>query len=235
MHKKNEYEPAAVSPDTRQSGVSKFFFGLDVKRFPPHQDPELQARIERIGTSLIPAYQRALPPDDPTRFNFRFQIVDIKEYNEPSTLPNGIVIVPYIGLDRLRSDSELAAPIAVAIAFALEKEQVRGRSARNSITSGQVAGEIAGIFIPFAGLPGDIAGGIAKRHLLELQVEQSGRVALCLMHDAGYDLKLAPIALWLSASKKPKPIEEIKMPAHATNLYKALGTTWQPGTLATMN
>jgi len=235
LDKKNEYDPAAVSPDAKQSVVSKAFLGLDVKRFPPHPDGDLQERMSRLGDSLVPAYQRSLAPEDPTRLNFRFQVVDVKELNEPMALPNGIVLVPFIGLDRLKSDSELAAPLAVAIAMALEKEQVRGRSARNTLTGARAIGYGAGAFIPGVGLAGDIAAGLTQKHLNELQIEQAGRVALCLMHDAGYDIRLAPIALWLSAPKKPKPIEEIKIPARAANLYKSLGTTWQPGSLASRN
>jgi hypothetical protein len=232
LHKKKEYDPAAVSPDANQSGVSKFFTGLDVKRFPPHPDADLQSRIGRIGDTLVPAYQRALPSDEPTRLNFRFQVVDVKEFNKPLALANGIVLVPYIGLDRLKTDSEIAAPIAIAIAIALEKEQVRGRPARNTLTGTAIAGDIAGIFIPFAGLPGDIATGVAQKHLIDLQLEQAGRVALCLMHDAGYDIQSAPLSMWLSAPKSPKPIEKIKMPARAAYLFKSLGTIWQEGSPA---
>jgi len=232
LHKKKEYDPAAVSPDANQSGVSKFFLGLDVKRFPPHPDADLQARIGRIGNTLVPAFQRALPSNEPTRLDFRFQVVDVKEFNEPLALANGIVLVPYIGLDRLKTDSQIATPIAIAIAVALEKEQVRGRPARNTLTGTALAGDIAGFFIPFAGLPGDIATGIAQKHLIDLQMEQAGRVALCLMHDAGYEIQSAPLAMWLSTPKDPKPIEKIKLPARAAYLFKTLGTIWQTGSPA---
>ena len=233
LHKKKEYDPTTVSPDANQSAVSKFFLGLDVKRFPPHQDDDLEARIARIGESLVPAYQRALPSDEPTRLNFRFHVVDVKEFNEPMALANGIVLVPYIGLDRLKTDSEIATPIAIAIAIAVEKEQVRGRPARNTLASTAIAGDIVGIFIPFAGLPGDIATGVARKHLIDLQLEQAGRVALCLMHDAGYDIRLAPVAMWLSKPINPKPIDKIKMPPRAAYLFKSLGTIWQEGSPAT--
>ena len=235
LHKKEEYDPSAVRPDEHQSGISKLFHGLDVKKLHPHPDSDLQARIGRIGESLVPAYQRALAPDDPTRLNFRFQVVDFDGYNEPFSLPNGIVLIPFGGLDRLKSDSEIAAPIAIAIAFALEKEQVRGQPAKNKLNSAKGVGYLAGILVPGVGLAGDISTELTQNHLDNLQIEQAGRVALCLMHDAGLDLQLAPIALWLSNSEKPEPREKIKMPRTAANLYKSLGTTWKPGSLANAN
>lgn len=235
LHKKDEYDPSAVSQDEHQSEVSKFFRGIDLKKVHPHPDADLQARISRIGENLIPAYQRALAPDDPTRLNYRFQVVDLQGYKEPFSLPNGIILIPFHGLERLKSDSELAAPMAIAIAFALEKETVRGRPARNSLTGARAAGYVAGAVIPGVGIAGDIATGVTQKHLNDLQVEQAGRVALCLMHDAGYDIQLAPIALWLGEPDEAEPIEKIKMPKRSANLYKSLGTTWRPGSLANAN
>ncbi|MGH9562634.1 MAG: hypothetical protein ACRD3S_14375, partial [Terracidiphilus sp.] len=51
-------------------------------------------------------------------------------------------------------------------------------------------------------------------------------VALCLMHDAGYDIGEAPKAWWLLNSKNPRPISRISLPHRAAYLYRILGETW---------
>jgi hypothetical protein len=39
-------------------------------------DQALQSRVRRIGMSLVPAYQKQLPPDDPAKIQFRFYALD---------------------------------------------------------------------------------------------------------------------------------------------------------------
>jgi hypothetical protein len=58
-------------------------------------------------------------------------------------------------------------------------------------------------------------------------LEQSGRVSLGLLHDAGYDLQQAPIAWWLLASKPSKNLVDTKIPPRAINLYQTLGIVWK--------
>jgi hypothetical protein len=54
----------------------------------------MQERVERIGNGLIPAYQRDLLADDPTKIDFRFQVVDWAKRHDAMTLSNGIVLIP---------------------------------------------------------------------------------------------------------------------------------------------
>jgi len=82
--------------------------------------------------------------------------------------------------------------------------------------------------VPFAGLATSLTTGKIGKHLVAVQLEQSGRVSLDLLHDAGYDIRQAPIAHWLLAAKKTTPIEQIPMPPRAATLYMTLGTTWRP-------
>jgi hypothetical protein len=55
---------------------------------------------------------------------------------------------------------------------------------------------------------------------------QSGRVSLGLLKNAGYDIDQAPVAWWLLASRKPRPVSEIAIPDRATYLYRTLGEVW---------
>jgi hypothetical protein len=75
-------------------------------------------------------------------------------------------------------------------------------------------------------------GGLVADHYaskaIDRTLQQSGRVGLCFLHDAGYDIAQAPLAWWLLAPRKPASIDRIMMPPRAATLYIALGTTWHP-------
>jgi len=224
----NEYDPAAVPADARQNYLKVAFRGgYDPKKFPPFEDAAMQARVEQIGSSLIPPYQRSLPDSDPAKIHFRFQVVDNKHFCgfmtcDTLTLPSGIVLVPHQVVERTQNDSQLAAVLADSIARALEKQQFRAEGERLAAT----ATTLAGLFVPYAG-SGMIAGGsIAERRILTRAVEQSGRVSLALLRDAGYDLNQAPMVWWLLASETPQPLTEIEMPDRAGYLYRILGEAW---------
>jgi hypothetical protein len=77
LREKTDYDPSKVDPNEKQGGLSKAVIGVKAKRIPPANDPPSQARVERIGASLVPASQRALPDSDPTKIHFRFQVVDV--------------------------------------------------------------------------------------------------------------------------------------------------------------
>jgi hypothetical protein len=117
---KNEYDPAKVDAKDKQGAVSKAALGIKAKRIPPYHDPVMQARVDRIGASLVPDYQRALPATDQTKINFRFQLID-EPWRVTYDLPSGIVLVPIHLVDRLQNDAQVAAILADSIASALEK------------------------------------------------------------------------------------------------------------------
>jgi len=224
----NEYDPAAVPADARQNYLKVAFRGgYDPKKFPPFEDAAMQARVEQIGSSLIPPYQRSLPDSDPAKIRFRFQVVDNKHFCgfmpcDTLTLPSGIVLVPHQVVERMQNDSQLAAVLADSIARALEKQQFRAEGEHFAAT----ATTLAGLFVPYAG-SGMIAGGsIAERKILTRAMEQSGRVSLTLLRDAGYELNQAPMAWWLLAADPPKTLSETEMPDRAGYLYRILGEAW---------
>ena len=68
--------------------------------------------------------------------------------------------------------------------------------------------------------------GIAAHEIVTKTEEQSGRVSLGLLHDAGFDIDQAPVAWWLLASNKPEPTSRISMPHRAAYIYRALGENW---------
>jgi hypothetical protein len=228
---KNEYDPAQVDPKDKQGAVSKALLGTKVKRIPPYNDPVMQARIDRIGASLVPDYQRALPATDPTKIDFRFQLID-EPWSVTYDLPSGIVLVPIHMVDRMQNDAQVAAILADSIASGLEKRDYRDQPAMHAMEAAGWATQAGGFFVPGLGLAGLGGNTIAYSTMERHNREQSGRVSLGLLHDAKYDIYQAPLAWWILASKKSKDLSEIAVPERAKYLYEILGTTWRTGQMA---
>jgi hypothetical protein len=228
---KNEYDPDKVDPKQKQGVVSKAMLGIKAKRIPPYPDPVTQARIDRIGASLVPNYQRALPATDLTKIDFRFQLID-EPWSVTYDLPSGIVLVPIHLVDRLHNDAQVAAILADAMASILEKRDYRDQPTMYAMEAAGWATQAGGFFVPGLGLAGLGGNTVAFSTMERHNQEQSGRVSLGLLQDAKYDIYQAPLAWWLLASKKPKDLAEINIPERARYLYEILGTTWRTGQMA---
>ncbi len=110
--KKSDYDPAAVNHDDKQNVASKMFLGVDVKKIPPYADSAMQARVTKIGESLVPKYQRDLPDGDPAKVQFRFQVVDQPAWRDNTVTPGGVILIPKQVVERMENDSQLAAVLA---------------------------------------------------------------------------------------------------------------------------
>jgi hypothetical protein len=82
----------------------------------------MQPRVDRIGNSLIPDFQRSLPDTDPRKIHFRFQLVDGKKWKDALSLASGVILVPRQIVERLPEDPQLAAVLADNIAEVIEKQ-----------------------------------------------------------------------------------------------------------------
>jgi hypothetical protein len=203
----NEYDPAVVSADARQNYLKDVVrLGMDPKKFPPFKDAAMQARIEKIGSDLVPVYQRALAVSDSAKIDFRLQLIDTKLFRDALALPNGIILVPRQVVERLQNDSQLATVLADGIARTLERQQYRTQRER----------KVAWL----------VGGMSSEMEIRTEEKEQSGRVSLVLLHDAGYDIDQAPVAWWLLDPISQQPLTEIEMPDRAGYLYGILGETW---------
>lgn len=225
LREKWNYNPAKVK--AKQSWLSMSFKGVNLKKIPPYHDASMQARVDRIGMSLVPPYQRALPESDPTKIHFRFQLIDSKVLRLGRATPDGVILVSRQSVQRMQNDSQLAAILAAYVAILLNKDEDRVAPALRKVADA----EMATMFIPGLGLPGEIAGYAETSRILGRYEEPVLRVSLGLMADAGYNVFEAPIANWLLASRKPKKLSKILMPAEVGYLYSILGTTyrgWQP-------
>ena len=227
LRQKNEYDPAAVDPDSHQSATSKLFRGLQISQIPPWPDSAMQERIERIGRSLIPAYQRALPESDPTKLHFRFQVIDEKHFKDAITLPNGIIVVPHQVVERLENDTQVATVLADNIATAIEKQSFRSIPARQRLSAAEIAGTAGGLLVPGLGLATAVANSRVAKHMLTVQEQQSGRVSLGYLHDAGFDVSEAAATWWLLETKPSRSLAQAILPQRAANLFAELGRGWR--------
>jgi predicted Zn-dependent protease len=186
----------------------------------------MQERISRIGASLIPPYQRQLPAGDPTKIAFQFQVVDRPNSHEAFVFPSGIILIPHQVVERLQNDSQVAAVLAYNMAIALEKQEYRMQPAHTSMSVADIATAAGGAFVP--GLSLASLAMYPKSKSMETDLfNQSGRVSLGLLHDAGYDIQQAPVAWWILASKRSKSLSETSVPPRAINLYQAIGLVWK--------
>jgi len=222
LRAKSDFDPVAVPPDAKQNLIRVAAREPDPKRFPPYSNPAMQARVNEIGNKLIPAYQHNLSDSDPAKIHFQFQLIDTKLIRDGLPLPNGIILVPHQVVERMQNDSQLAAVLADSIACALERQKYRSLPA----TRAAEAMALGGLFVPVVG-ESIFVNGVSAQVQIQFRLEkQRGRVSLGLLHDAGYDVDQAPIAWWLLAPAKPKPITEIDMPDRARYLYRILGESW---------
>jgi hypothetical protein len=223
-----EYDPSIVPAGEKQNVLKVAWEGeYDPKKFPPFKDAVMQARVEKIGNNLIPAYQRALPNSDPAKIDFRFQVIDTKLFRGVLALPSGIVLVHHQTLEKVENDSQLAALLADAIACVLEKQEFRMEKELKVANASRLA-QVAMAWNPLA----DAALGIASAPAaIELQraMKQNGRVSLELLHDAGYDIDQAPLAWWrlaLDSNDSNAMATTADIPPLVAYLYRILGETW---------
>jgi hypothetical protein len=232
LEKSANYEPAAVPLDKKQSGLSKAFLGVDVKQIPPSLDAAMQVRVAGIGTRLIPKYQAGLPPSDPSRIDFRFQLIsdteDTAKWHGAIALPNGIILIPRSVVERLQNDSQIAAILADSIACALEKQPLTGHNLGEKMTAAQWGADAGAFFIPGLGIAALIGNNAVAAHAQHTTQDQSGRVALSLLNDAGFNVYQAPVAWWLLAAKNPPDLAATPLPRRAASLYQFLGESWPP-------
>jgi hypothetical protein len=154
---------------------------------------DIQAYVEGIGRSLIPAYQTALPADDPRRIPFQFHVVRSSSANAFAT-PNGIVIVNSGLLALLENEAQLAAVLGHEIAHATHEHTWRQQEfhKKKRIAIG-IAGVIAGVYGlgGVADMAALLSAAIYSGHSRALE-NQSDRVGLQYMVAAGYDPREAP-------------------------------------------
>lgn len=148
-------------------------------------DPANLDRLATLGETLIPPWQKQLPPDDPEKIDFRFYEAEKLPVEDCVSFPNGIILVSKKTLSILTEDSDLAGLLAGCVAEVTEAQAARylPKLAANSGISAGAA--IAGAFVPGVGLLalGNAAYSSHEQHAAE---EAAARVAVDYLTLAGY-------------------------------------------------
>jgi hypothetical protein len=202
--------------------------GGDCGWYPVVEDDPVQARIRRIGTSLIPQYQQALADDDPTKIPFRFYVVVEKDVRAEVGCEEGLVLIPLEVVQRLQNDNQLAAVVADGVAANLQRQKARYSNQLMVIGMAQMGAH----FAPAGGSVGaTVAGGVAKRNIERKLEDERAGVALGLMADSGYDPWQAPEA-WrlLAPGELPNDLTKLKYPPRSAYLTEILGMQYKRGT-----
>ncbi|MEA2175464.1 MAG: hypothetical protein QOD00_3056 [Blastocatellia bacterium] len=180
-----EYDKGKAGKLTMQLGV----LPVDFKIVPSQL---AQDYINKLGQSLIPASQRALPDSDPTKVPFKFFII---EFKEPIVLglSHGEVAVTTAMLNLLENEAQLASLISKEVAHVVQKHQywqfTESKQKRMSMVFGRTG---------------------SYSHLNERQAD---RLGLQYMTAAGYDPREALRAWALIASKHASDSDTISRAA----------------------
>jgi hypothetical protein len=171
-------------PELRISGVG---------RFKLIADEEVQTYVSGLGQRLIPAHQRDLVGNDPTKINFRFFVVDQKEPNAFS-LANGVVLVTSGMMGVLENEAQLAAVVGHEIAHATQEHMWRQSQFHKKKKIGLLIGAaIAQAYGKYnlADVFTMTLAAIQNGYQRSLE-NQADRVGMEYMVSAGYDPRQAP-------------------------------------------
>jgi hypothetical protein len=195
----------------------------------------LQDRVRHVGMRVIPAYQRELPGNHPSKINFRFYAVDAEKIRSEVCSFDGLILIPTQVVQRLKNDDQLAAVLADGVAYNLQRQGARFVAANRIGEGAELAGDVAGAFVPGLGLVTAIGSGVAETRMLTAMDEQRGRVALSLLADAGYDPREAPEAWRLLGPKHlPTDLSALKYPAHSGYQLGILKLQYAPASAAAL-
>ncbi|MGD0788208.1 MAG: hypothetical protein ABR898_09505 [Terracidiphilus sp.] len=173
-------------------------------------DPPLQERVERIGMQIVPAFQKQLPLNSPSRIPFRFYAVADDKVRSAFACNVGLVLVPKNVVERLQNDNQLAAVLADAVAFNLQRQLVTISPLDLAAGGSAVVASIPALF-PAGYIAGEAVEGIVD-HEMEVRLQRElARMALQLVADAGFNPWQAPEAWRLLAPKDaPQDVQSLK-------------------------
>lgn len=184
-------------------------------------DKALQARIHRIGMSLVPAYQKQLPANDPSKIKFYFYAID-DPMREVHWYPDGRILISAQVAARFRSDDQLAAVLADGIALSLLK-QTPVVIQFNKTVLAEAAGMAALSAVPYGRWAQWGALDLLSDKYAAAWYARYSRVGLQLMAEAGYDQWQAPEAWrFVGPFKLPKDLDKLKYPAQSREDFEIL-------------
>lgn len=182
-------------------------------------DGALQERVQRVGMKVVPEYQKKLPQVAASHIPFRFYAVADDKVRSAFACNSGLILVPKNVLARLESDDQLAAVLADAVAFNLERQLVTMTPTQLGTDVGAEAAAAIPVLFPAGYIAGESVLGIVN-YEQRLRVRRDcARIALQLMADAGYDPWQAPEA-WRVLAPKDVPKDTTSLDYTAEGKYQ---------------
>ena len=161
----------------------------------------LQTRVRSIGERVIPAYQKVMSPNNPSKIRYEFYAVDDKKLRTDLCPSIGLILVPKQAVQRLQNDDQLAALLADGIAYNMQRQAARNEEVARTMLGPAMAANIMLQGIPVLDIvPIFTLNKVQKEIYLE-QFEERGRISLGLLADAGYDPWQVPETWRLLQSK----------------------------------
>ncbi len=213
-----------LAPDYAANRAGKVNLGFGIVGSIP-ADKKLQQRLQTIGERLIPQCQKDMADSDLQKIHFHFYAFDNKRFRIPVASQDGSVFVTVQTVERMQNDDELAAVLADAMAQALEWQPMQ-KILQQSKDASMMMG-MAGIpsLGPLTVITLDSVA-ISKAHGAKKggqnMERQRARVALALLHDAGFDVYQAPVAWQLLLARNAKKALTEPLPPPSKYLWSVL-------------
>jgi Zn-dependent protease with chaperone function len=154
---------------------------------------EVQDYVNWLGNRLIPQYQKDLPRSHPQKIDFQFRVVKEKGFNA-GAYPTGMIVIHSDVFDLLENEAQLAAVMSHEIAHATQEHTYRqmqhNKKRRMAMKIGSLVARGMGYYSISSIL--EIVNTAMVQGYGRTLENQSDRLALQYMADAGYDLREAP-------------------------------------------
>jgi predicted Zn-dependent protease len=190
-------------------------------------DQMMEDRVARVGASVVPAWQKAMPNTNPRKIDYQFYVVEKTSVNDCYSIPNGTVLVPKKILTALPEDSDLAAVVAGCVAEVTVDQALHFYSRLTTASALSVGAVAVGVLIPGVGLAA-LAGGGYNEHEISLAEEQAARIAMTYLQMSGYPATAGATA-WEKLEGKHDQMQPGQQPGRRARLeYEAQGEVGAP-------
>ena len=185
-------EPKVKAPDFEKGQPGKMSI-MGIHNFKLVPIRQAQEYLKQLGESLIPEFQKSLPPSDPNRIPFRFFLVQ-KWAPSAFAAPNGTVVVFAPLIEILENEAQLAFILGHEIAHVIQEHSRRRseyhRTERILLRLGGLAASLAGVPVALNAIS-LTEGAISAGHSRKME-NQADRIGLGYLVDQGYDPREAP-------------------------------------------
>lgn len=202
------FEPRIEKGDRLVGQADELRIGRSKYKLVPSS--QAQGYIQELGESLIPQRQRELPAGSPLKIDYRFYLVEDKQF-DVLAFPSGVVVVNSGLLEGLENEAQLAFHVSRAVTQIEEVDT--WRLSRYNSSPGHIAlkavaiGAELGAPLMAFDVPMIVVAEKADDFVDSLR-DQADRLALEWMLAAGYDIREAPRAYKVYALTHPdhKPL-----------------------------